>query len=129
MGRSHTIMKCTAHNAEATAVCAHCGKALCPSCSRSVSGDRTGCSDGCAAALARADRATEIIIHKSTMSAKASAFACYLCGALFVISGIAAFITYEGRMFLPLFCGGLGIALIVCGFWYSKAAKQQDFGT
>ena len=119
-------MKCTTHNAEATAVCAYCGSALCPSCSRSVSGKRTGCSDACAAALARADKAADIIIRKSTMSAKASSLAGYLCGALFVISGIGAYVTFQGRLFLPLFCGSLGVALIICGFWYSKAAKKQD---
>jgi len=60
------------------------------------------------------------------MSAKAGALTGYLCGALFVISGIGAYITFQGRLFLPLFCGSLGVALIICGFWYGKAAKKQD---
>lgn len=119
-------MKCSAHNAEATAVCPYCGKALCPSCNRSASGERTGCSEACAAALAKADAATDIIIRKSNMTAKASAFTCFFCGALFVIFGVGVYVREgQGASFLALFLSSIGIALIVCGFWYTKVARQK----
>lgn len=118
-------MKCTTHNSEATAVCPYCGKALCPSCSRSESGQRTACSDACAAALAKADKAADLVVRKSVQVAKASAIACYLCGVLFVLFGIGARVAFPNRdIFLPLFLAGLGVALIICGVWYGKAAKQ-----
>ena len=75
--------------------------------------------------MARDDKAAELVVHKSVQMAKASATACYLCGALFVITGIYAFFAMDGWMFLPLFAGSLGIALILCGYWYGKASKQQ----
>jgi hypothetical protein len=48
-----------------------------------------------------------------------------LCGALFVITGVGAFFAFRGRMFLPLFASGFGVALIICGVWYDRAAKLQ----
>ncbi len=98
---------------------------MCPSCSRVQIGQRAACSDACAAALSRADRAAELVIRKSAQVAKASALACYLCGVLFVVFGVGSLIAFPGRWFLPLFCGSLGIALVICGVWYGRAAKQQ----
>src|SRR5947207_12844687 len=119
------MMKCATHNVEATAVCSYCGKSLCPSCSRSGSDQRNASSDACAAALARADKATEIIIRKSMASAKATAFTCYLCGALFVISGVGAVVVHEGALFMRLFSGTVGIALLFCAFFVSMIATRQ----
>jgi hypothetical protein len=121
-------MKCATHNSDATAVCPYCGKALCPSCSRSGGGVRTACSDACATALAKADKAAELVIRKSKQLARASALCCYLLGALFVICGVwVPFIpVFRGDLFPPLFFGGTGLALVVCGVWYDKAAKQND---
>jgi hypothetical protein len=65
-----------------------------------------------------------MVIRKSVQIAKASAIACYLSGALFIITGIGAYFVFRGRLFLPLFTGGLGLALILCGYWYGKASKQ-----
>ena len=120
-------MKCATHNSEATALCLYCRRALCPSCGRTEGGQGTACSESCAAALNRADKAAELVTRKSMQLAKANALSCYLCGVLFVISGVGSLIAFPGRRFLPLFCGALGIALVICGVWYSRAAKQQGW--
>src|SRR5271156_6944373 len=75
-------MKCLAHHAEAVAVCAYCGRALCADCAKPSATQRMVCSDNCAAALTRDDKAMELILQKSLQSAQASAFYSYLCGGL-----------------------------------------------
>jgi hypothetical protein len=117
-------MKCATHNSEATAVCPYCGKALCPSCSRSVSGQRSACSDACAAALTTLDKAAELSIRRSLQSVKASAFCCYFLGVVFILFGIGTLIAFHGDLFLPIFLGGSGVALVISGIRYGKAATQ-----
>src|SRR5437773_8491307 len=57
-------MKCEAHSSEATAVCTYCGRALCPQCERATSPPRITCSEACADALAKADRAINLVLTK-----------------------------------------------------------------
>src|SRR5512143_250162 len=100
-------MKCVTHDSEANAVCAYCGKALCSECSRDSSSRRAACSATCAAALRKADAAVELIIQKSVQGARATAFCCYLCGGLFVATGIFAAFSMPSP-FLILFPPALG---------------------
>ncbi len=117
-------MKCTTHNAEANAVCAYCGRALCPQCAAHSSGQRMSCSPACVAALARADKAVELIIQKSTQSARAGAFTCYLLGGLFVACAVLAALMMPSP-FLMAFLTISGVGLLVSGVWHSRAAKRQ----
>ena len=75
-------MKCAAHNSEAVGICAYCGRALCADCARPSAMERMTCSDKCATALARDDKALQLILQKSSQSARASAFYSYLCAGL-----------------------------------------------
>jgi predicted nucleic acid-binding Zn ribbon protein len=118
-------MKCTAHNAEAVAVCAYCGRALCTECAKPSPAQRMVCSDNCAAALARNDRAMELILEKSLQSARASAFYCYLCGALSLAGAVGAW-RYLPSPFLIAFTGGCGLVFIASGIWYGRIAKKQN---
>jgi hypothetical protein len=78
----------------------------------------------CAAALVKIDTAAELSIRRSLQSVKASAFACYFTGVVFVLFGIGTLIAFHRDIFLPIFLGGSGVALIISGTRYSKAAKQ-----
>jgi hypothetical protein len=118
-------MKCTAHNEEANGICAYCGRALCSHCSRSPAQLRNACSDACATALGRADRAVELIIQKTVQGAKAGALSCYISGVLFVLTGIAAAIFMSRDTFLIVFPAALGIGLIISGVAFSKVARQH----
>ena len=86
-------MKCAAHQIEALAVYAYCGRALCADCIKPSAPPRLVCSELCAAALRRNDLALELILQKSLRSARASAFYSYLCGGLSAAVG-------GGRAFL-----------------------------
>ena len=118
-------MKCAAHNAEAVAVCAYCGRALCTDCARLSPTQRMVCSDACADALRRNDKAMQMILQKSFQSARASAFYCYLCGALSVAGAFGAWY-YLPSPFLIAFTGGCGLVFIASGIWYSLIAKKQN---
>jgi hypothetical protein len=83
-------MKCAAHHAEAVAVCAYCGRALCADCAKPSATQRMACSDACAAALERDDKAMQLILQKSLQSAWASAFYCYLCAGLSAGAAVGA---------------------------------------
>ena len=117
-------MKCIAHKAEAVAVCAYCGRALCPYCIQSPTADRMVCSTKCAEALIRGDRAMQVMLQQGAQNARASAFYCYLCGGL---SAVAAFVAWFmlPSPFLILFTGGCALVLVVSGFWYGRIARRH----
>ena len=120
-------MKCTIHHAEAVAVCAYCGRALCADCAKASPTRRMVCSDECAAALARADQAMQLILSKSVQNAAASAFYLYLCGGLSAAGAIGAWHYYLSP-FLIWFCAGCSLVFIVSGFWYGRIARKRDLG-
>ena len=117
-------MKCAAHHAEATAVCAYCGRALCADCAKPSSTQRMVCSDACATALSRDDKAMQLILQKSLQSARASAFYCYLCGALSLGAAVAAHFVLP-LPFLVYFAAASGVVFVVSGIWYGRTAKKQ----
>jgi len=116
-------MKCLKHSAEAVAVCAYCGRALCAECVPVPEPRRMVCSDDCGTALGRAERGLELILHKSVQSARASAFYCYLCGGLSAGAAVGAW-HWLPSPFLIWFTSGCAMALIASGFWYGRIAKK-----
>ena len=118
-------MKCAAHKAEAIAVCAYCGRALCADCARLSPARRMVCSDACAAALADSDKAMRLILQKSLQSAQASALYCYLCAGLSAAAAVGAWY-YLPSPFLMVFTGGCALVFIASGIWYSRIARKQN---
>jgi hypothetical protein len=117
-------MKCTTHNTEAVAVCAYCGRALCPECAKPHSSKRMACSAECAAALTKAAVADDLIVTKSLSTARASELGCYLLGAIFLLcAGIAALMM--PAPFLIVFLLITGVGLIIGGVIYGKVTKRQ----
>ena len=118
-------MKCSAHNAEANAVCAYCGRALCLDCVRPPSGQRTACSEICATSLTKADAAVELIISKSVQTARAGALTCYLLGGVFIGCGVMAGFMVPFPAFLIAFLGISGVGMLIGGVLYGRVAKKQ----
>src|SRR5476651_231009 len=118
-------MKCLTHNSEATGICAYCGRAVCPDCASPNATQRIVCSDNCAAALTRMDKALELILQKSFQSARASAFYSYLCGGLSAAGAVGAYY-YLPVPFLVWFTAGCSIVFIASGIWYGSIAKKQN---
>ncbi len=119
-------MKCAAHHAEAVAVCAYCGRALCSECIQSPTAPRLVCSENCATALTRADQAMELILQKSLQSARASAFYSYLCGGLSAAGAVGAWF-FLPVPFLVWFTAGCSVVFIASGIWYGRIARKQNF--
>src|SRR5450432_1984101 len=118
-------MKCLTHNSEAVAICAYCGRALCADCAKPNATQRMVCSDNCAAALTRDDKAMQLILQKSLQSARASAFYSFLCGGLSAAAAIGAKF-YLPSPFLIWFTAGCSVVFIASGIWYGRIAKKQN---
>ena len=118
-------MKCSRHQTEAIAVCAYCGRALCADCVRAPAGPRMVCSADCAAALARNDKALQLILQKSLQSARASAFYSCLCGGLSAAGAVGAWF-YLHVPFLIWFTAGCSIVFLASGIWYLIIARKQN---
>ncbi|HZM04529.1 MAG TPA: hypothetical protein VFC44_16110 [Candidatus Saccharimonadales bacterium] len=116
-------MKCLPHQAEALGVCAYCGRAVCVQCLPAPPRRRLACSVECAAASERSEGALEMILQKSLQSVRASAFYCYLCGALSAGASVAAYYMLPSP-FLIYFTAGCAVALIASGIWYSSIARK-----
>lgn len=132
-------MKCSKHQAEAVAVCAYCGRAVCPKCAEAIpaagptagSPERVVCSGACETALgqreAKLDHLVLIaqqLLRQSQRNAKASAFYCYLgCG----LSGSAAIVAWFilPSDFLIYFTSACAVVLLVSGIWYHRAARKE----
>jgi len=117
-------MKCSTHHSEAVGVCAYCGRALCADCTKS-STPRLVCSDTCATALARDDKAMQLILQKSVQSARASAFYSFLCGGLSAAGAIGAKL-YLPEPFLIWFTAGCAAVFVASGIWFASIAKKQS---
>ncbi|MEI9865719.1 MAG: hypothetical protein WDN00_14435 [Limisphaerales bacterium] len=118
-------MKCLPHQIEAVAVCTYCGRALCADCAKPTDTKRLVCSDICAVALTRNDKALQLILQKSLQSARASAFYSYLCGGLSAAGAVGAFF-YLPVPFLVWFTAGCSVVFIASGIWYSSIARKQN---
>lgn len=117
-------MKCPAHQAEAIAICAYCGRGVCADCAKPNASPRMVCSDNCATALTRADQAMEAILQKSLQSARGSALYSYLCGGLSAAGAVGAYF-YLPVPFLIWFTAGCSVVFIASGIWYSRIARKQ----
>ena len=117
-------MKCSAHNSEAIAVCAYCGRALCGDCAKLSATQRMVCSTTCDAALTNNDKALQLILSKSLQSARASAFYSYLCGGLSAAGAVGAYF-YLPVPFLVWFTAGCSVVFIASGIWYGRIARKQ----
>jgi hypothetical protein len=118
-------MKCAIHNTDATAICPHCGRAMCPACGGIGTAQRAACSEACAAALAKADQALDLILRKSTQLARTSALMCYLFGGIFLASAPLTFWMLPYLRATPILGLVLGSGLLLAGVWYDRAAKQK----
>lgn len=118
-------MKCFKHNTiDAVAVCAHCGRAVCLDCVPSAVAERITCSASCAAALQRDAGAIQILLDKSSLSVRASAFYCYLTGGLSAAAAVAAWFMLPSP-FLICFTAGCAVVLVAAGVWYGRVAREH----
>jgi hypothetical protein len=117
-------MKCEAHSNEATAVCTYCGRAVCPQCERTTSSPRVACSEACADALAKADRAVNLVLAKHIQGARITAYYLYILGIIILAAGIYGYILYPRMRVVHPMAAACGIALIAFGVSFHRLAKR-----
>ena len=119
-------MKCFKHHAaDAVAICAYCGRAMCSDCVTDQTATRVVCSDTCATGLARDSKVIQQLLDKTAQSAKASAFYCYLTGGLSAAASIAAWFMLPSP-FLIYFTAGCAVVLVAAGIWYGRVARKHN---
>jgi hypothetical protein len=118
-------MKCATHHDDATAVCAYCGRALCPACERVASSARTACSTTCAEALAKSDQAIDLMLSKSIQMLKTTAYGCYLLGALFIVFAFWGHHVYPAMRLGPPLMAVMGAGIVLWGFWYQRVGSKK----
>ena len=117
-------MKCAIHNEEATGICAYCGRGICLACNTVMAAERIACSQKCADALERNDRAVGLILSKHIQGARVSAYFLYAAGLLFLAVGVYGYILYPRMRVVHPMAVGFGIVLIVAGIAYHRLAKK-----
>src|SRR5262249_1610556 len=118
-------MKCFRHHTtDAVAICAYCGRALCPQCVPSGCTDRIACTSDCAAALGTNAKALQSLLEKAAQSARASALYCYLTGGLSAGAAVAAWFMLPSP-FLIYFTAACAFVLFGAGFWHGRVAKKS----
>jgi len=117
-------MKCLRHEQEAVGVCAWCGRGLCRQCGDWSGAARLACSEGCAAALARHERALEMVLEKSRQTARAQAVNYYLCGAVSAGATIAAWFWLPAPL-LMWFTGLTALVLLLSGLWLDRVSRKM----
>ena len=58
--------------------------------------------------------------------ARASAYGCFLCGALMIGFGIYAYLQYPQLRLAPPLMAVMGVGLLVFGAWYQRAAQKDE---
>ncbi|MGO8699705.1 MAG: hypothetical protein ACLQVY_18550 [Limisphaerales bacterium] len=117
-------MRCLRHDLEAVGVCAWCGRALCRQCADVAAASRLSCAEGCASALARQERAAELLMEKSVQTARANSVNYYLCGILSAGATVAAWFWLPSPL-LMWFTGASAAALIFSGAWLGRVARKM----
>jgi len=118
-------MKCFTHNqADAVAVCTCCGRAMCIDCVACPTAPRIVCSEECDSALKSETLGIRLLLARSTQSARASAFYCYLTGGLSAVAAVAARFMLPSP-FLIYFTGACALVLFAAGFWHGRVAKRR----
>ena len=118
-------MKCANHpTSDATAICCHCGRALCPACQSTAESRRVTCSSQCAAALDLTDQFTAQMRTKTKSSLRLTGF---LMFGFALVFAVFAFVPMRGRInwyisSLLLLCA---VVFLAAGIAYFRVAKQS----
>jgi|GraSoiStandDraft_42_1057292.scaffolds.fasta_scaffold141526_2 hypothetical protein len=118
-------MKCATHQQDAIVVCAYCGKALCPACER-VRSPRAACSQACADALARSDRAVDSILRRTVETTRRSGYFLLAVGLAFLAMPIYGFNQRPDIRPPHVLAAVMGITLPLFGIWNYFSAKRRE---
>ena len=130
VSRQYASVKCFNHpDLEATAVCIHCGSALCSQCvARSKSG-RVVCSPVCSSALQRAEEALVTVRQTNLSAGRVVGYLCLSSALVFACFGFIAL--RDGVWQLCALCESVAVVLAITGtiaFRIVARKEQEDHG-
>lgn len=118
-------MKCYTHkDAEAVAVCVHCGRALCATCATPSQSGRLVCSPACAAASKQIEEFIASTRHKAVRGARVASYFCFIVAAIFFVSAIAFYFDLH-KWPLTIFVGASGVGFMIAGVGYMRVSKRD----
>ena len=124
LGHFQRRMKCSTHcNVDATAICIHCGRALCLACSTKSESGRTVCSRECASHLLQAEEVLSGLRKKAITSGKLTAYFCFGIALVFAGFGITELRRGTARTVGLLFPAA--VALIITGLAFLISTKGK----
>jgi hypothetical protein len=119
-------MKCVAHSQDATAICAYCGRALCSACQRVPSSPRVACSEACATALAKTDRAVDSILSKTVETTRRSGYFLLATGLTFVGFAVYGFTESPDMRLSNAWFAAVAVIFLVFGIWNCFLARRRE---
>jgi hypothetical protein len=109
-----------------TAICAYCGRALCPACERLPSSPRVACSEACATALAKTDRAIDLILSKTIETTRRSGYFLLAIGLMFVAFAVYGCIERPDMRLSNALAVAFAVISLAFGIWTSFFAGRRE---
>jgi hypothetical protein len=117
-------MKCLTHpESESSAICIHCGRALCSVCITKSQSQRVVCSPQCAAALLKTEQSLESVRKKSVSSLRSTGWFLIAVSVVFLV--FAALVHRELPLLGP-FLFPCGVVFVVTGFVFIRLARRKE---
>lgn len=118
-------MKCSNHpQADALAVCVHCGAGVCADCAQKTPTRRTVCSAECAGALAETESTLAAIRRKTSGGHRLTGYFC--AGAALVLGVFAALAALDGQGGVAALQAALALGLAASGYFYLRLANRNE---
>src|SRR5258706_1740807 len=115
-------MRCSNHiDLEATAICIHCGKALCSNCATKSASGRTVCSPTCAGDLLATEKALNSIQQKTISSGRTAGYLLLTCG--FVFGAFSVIPLVDGHWQVSVLTLPMALIFVIIGFSRLRASK------
>jgi len=117
-------MKCAQHpQADAAAICIHCGAGVCGDCIQRTASRRVVCSQACAQGLAEAESTLAMIRRKTQGGHRLTGYFCV--GAALALGVFAALAGADGQWGIVLLQSALGLGLGLSGYFYLRLANNH----
>ena len=123
-------MNCNTHtDRTAVAVCVNCGAAMCVDCCTRTVTRKHVCSPECAAAANAKDDTLAAIATRSRTTTRATAWFCWLLGALFGgVGGLYVLGGGEDRVMAFFFLASSAVTMFT-GLWFRKIGRRASNST
>ena len=108
----------------AIAMCVNCGVGLCATCAQKTAKSKIVCSSECGKSASDFDNAIALIVARSQKTSRATAWFCWLLGAIFAALGVVSL--FGADKFFAGYLLTTGTVFIFVGVWFGRIAKKTS---